>query len=222
MPAYRFAIAVGFYLILAVSPALAQTYDFDDELDIGWEHLDPFEKGSPGIIVSVDPEDGAIDATFDNFSLTAEGTETNGSPPEILDTEVTANTIRVLFWPRWCQRRIPAQVSTDLQSWLEVVFPHHNKPATAKRKAGAVFRLHPLLKDFCLWCSLFGSATVSGSTKYCWQHLCYGMELATIVTVTSVAVITASAATTVAASAATSTSTAATTTVAAASATTAA
>lgn len=37
--------------------------------------------------------------TFDNFSLAAEGTGTNGSPPEILDTEVTANTIHVLCGP---------------------------------------------------------------------------------------------------------------------------
>ncbi|MGK0189093.1 MAG: hypothetical protein ACI9R3_004910 [Verrucomicrobiales bacterium] len=98
------------YALTDLESSLATVEGFDDFI----------ESGSPGLIASVDPPEGAIDVTFDNFSVSPEGTIANGETPGVFQLEVEADTVRVHFGPVQANTEYQILSSQDFKSWSEV------------------------------------------------------------------------------------------------------
>lgn len=88
--------------------ALATVEGFDDFL----------ENGSPGCFTSAEPADGAIDATFDNFSILPDD-HVEDPPVTIVDAAFSDDAFQVHFSPLQENATHVLESSTDLVNWME-------------------------------------------------------------------------------------------------------
>ena len=84
------------------------------------EGFDDFiETGSPGIFAGVDPEDGAVDVTFDNFSTSPDGPVANAKLV-ISGVELIDQSLVLHFSPVLANVEYVLEESADLITWAEI------------------------------------------------------------------------------------------------------